>query len=163
MGLITGGSFAAATGERRLKGDRYHALAESTSAPLPKRQRVAGSTDHNTDTEVSQSSSSESMSSESMVGVEFAQTLPNEDEILTQVSVVHLNILWRSEPESHIFTCFPSYYIFLTILSYSLSITDDSTEWSSVLRPSRRILPVFRHSSFAHATIGFDAAVGPTR
>jgi hypothetical protein len=91
MGLITEGSFAAATGERRLKGERYHALAESTSAPLPKRQRVSGSTDHNTDSEVSQSSTSESME-----GVEFAQTLfpssqsnaQTEDEILTQVSDV---------------------------------------------------------------------------
>jgi hypothetical protein len=84
MGLMT-----AATGERRLKGERHHTLAESTYAPLPKRQRIAGSTDHDTETALSQSSSSESM-----VGVEFAQTLlpssqstsPSEDEILIQVS-----------------------------------------------------------------------------
>jgi hypothetical protein len=92
MGLITEGSFAAEAGERRLKGERHHALAESTYAPLPKRQRIAGSTDYadyNTDTTVSQSSSSESM-----MDVEFAQTVvpslqsnaPSEDEILIQVS-----------------------------------------------------------------------------
>jgi hypothetical protein len=91
MGLITGGSFVAATGERSLKGERHHALAESTYAPLPKRQRVAGSMDHNTDSTDSQPSSSESM-----LGVEFAQALfpssqwnaSSEDEILIQVSAV---------------------------------------------------------------------------
>jgi hypothetical protein len=91
VGLITGGRFAAETGERGLKSERHNALAESTFAPLPKRQRVAGSSDHNTDTAASQPSSSESM-----MGIEFAQTLPpslqsnapSEDEILIQVSLL---------------------------------------------------------------------------
>jgi hypothetical protein len=161
MGLITEGSFAAATGERRLKGERSDALAESTSAPLPKRQRVAGSSDQNTDSEVSQSSSSESM-----VGVEFVQTLfpssqsnaTSEDEILTQVSS-HLNILWRIA----YFRMLSFLIHFTHDINVFLIITDDSTEWSSVLRPNCRILPFFRHSIVANATIGFDATVGPTR
>jgi hypothetical protein len=89
MGLVTEGSFAAAIGDHRLKGERHHVIAESTSAPLPKRQRLAGSTDHNTDM-----AASIPFSSESMVGVDFAQTLvpssqsnaPSEDEVLIQVS-----------------------------------------------------------------------------
>jgi hypothetical protein len=88
MGFITEGSFAAATGEQRLKGERHHALAESTSAPLPKRQRVAESTDHNTDTEVSQSSSSESMEGVETQFPSSQSNVPSEDEILMQVSDV---------------------------------------------------------------------------
>jgi hypothetical protein len=102
MGFITEGGFAAATGERRLKGERHHALAESTSAPLPKRQRVAGCTDHNTDTEVSQSSSSESMEGVETLFPSSQSNVPSEDEILMQVSDEYN--LESGEPESHIST-----------------------------------------------------------
>jgi hypothetical protein len=84
MGSLFEGSFAATNGEYRLEGAHHRVLAESASAPLPKRQRVFRSTDHNADT-----AASLQFSSESMAGVEFAQTLvtaPSEDEVLIQVS-----------------------------------------------------------------------------
>jgi hypothetical protein len=89
MGWDFEGSPAAATKEHRPEGAHRRVLAESASAPLPKRQRVVGSTDRNTDRAALLPSFSESMT-----GVEFAENLapsshsnaPSEDEILIQVS-----------------------------------------------------------------------------
>jgi hypothetical protein len=89
MGWVFEGSPAAATKEHRPEGAHHRVLADPASAPLPKRQRVAGYTDHYTDTAASLPSFSESMA-----GVELAETLvpssqsnaPSEDEVLIQVS-----------------------------------------------------------------------------